>query len=611
MKVESIITRIKKRNGEVVPFDAGKIQIAIEKAFVSTRGGVDVPLLEQISVNVMKTLDAVFAGKTPGVEDVQNAVEKTLMEAGYFDVAKHYIIYRYEHTKQRQVKKVETAKKIEEGGLYIKKRNGERVLFSMDKLKNSLGHYVQGYQDVIDIDIIANQVRQEVYEDISTKDIARAVVMVFRSFIEHDPAYAFVAARSLLAGVYKEVLGVDTIDYSNLEAQHTETFKKSIHRGVAAGRLDPRMLIFDIDRLASRMVFDRDNLHNYLAAQTLTDRYFLRIPETNELLETPQMFWMRVAMGLALGEKENRDGWAEQFYDEMSLLRYIPSTPTLFHAGTTHPQMSSCYLTTVEDSLDHIFKCIGDNAQLSKWSGGIGNDWTNLRGTGALIKGTGVSSQGVIPFLKIANDTTGAINRSGRRRGATCAYLETWHWDIEDFLELRKNTGDERRRTHDMNTANWIPDLFMKRVREDGEWSLFSSEEVSDLHHIYGKKFEERYEEYERRGKAGELGLYKTVKAKDLWKKMLSMLFETGHPWMTWKDACNLRSPQDHVGTVHSSNLCTEITLNTSAKETAVCNLGSLNLDRFITGGKFDRELIQKSTTIAMRMLDNVIGLNY
>lgn len=611
MAFTSRITQIKKRNGSVVDFDPNKIVTAIEKAFVSTRGGVDVNLLKDISEKSVKQLEAIFTEKYPGVEDVQNAVENTLMEAGFFDVAKHYIIYRYEHTKQRAEKKQQTVKKLEEGGLLVIKRNGQKEPFYMDKLKKSLSYYVRGYEDIIDVDVIANQIRLEVYEDIPTADIRRAIVMVLRSFIEHDPAYSFVTARALLIGVYKDVIGTDEVDFADLEKKHRAAFKKSIMRGVRAGRLDARMLMFDLDELANELKFERDNLHTYLSAQTIVDRYFLRIPETNEILETPQIFWMRIAMGLCLGEKDNHMEWAKKFYEEMSSLRYIPSTPTLFHAGTTHPQMSSCYLTTVEDSLDHIFKSIGDNAQLSKWSGGIGNDWTNLRGTGSLIKGTGVGSQGVIPFLKIANDTTGAINRSGRRRGATCAYIETWHWDIEDFLELRKNTGDERRRTHDMNTANWIPDLFMQRVREDGMWSLFSSQEVSDLHHIYGKQFNERYEAYERKGLAGELAQFKQIKAKDLWKKMLTMLFETGHPWITFKDPCNLRSPQDHVGVVHSSNLCTEITLNTSAEETAVCNLGSLNLDRFISGGKFDRKLMEESVRIAMRMLDNVIDLNF
>ncbi len=331
------------------------------------------------------------------------------------------------------------------------------------------------------------------------------------------------------------------------------SFVKNIYKAVGIGKLDPKMLTFDFEDLAKELDFSRDGLHSYLSTQTLVDRYFLFDPDTKEVLETIQTFWMRVSMGMALNEKD-RNGKAKEFYRVMSQLLYIPSTPTLFHAGTLHPQLSSCYLTTIEDSLDHIFKCISDNAQLSKWSGGIGNDWTNLRGIGALIRGTGVSSQGTIPFLKIANDTTAAINRSGRRRGATCAFMETWHWDIEDFLELRKNTGDERRRTHDMNTANWIPDLFMKRVRDDLNWSLFSPDETPDLHHLYGKAFDKRFAEYEEKAARGELRLYRSIKARDLWKKMIGMLFETGHPWITFKDPCNVRSPQDHVGVVHSSN---------------------------------------------------------
>ncbi len=611
MPISSTITQIKKRNTEVVPFEPAKIEVAMLKAFEGTRAGVEAALLEVLVKEVIVTLEKLFVQKSPGVEDVQNVVENVLMEAGYYDVAKHYIIYRYEHTKKRAKKKEETVKKLEEGGIFVLKNNGQREPFYMDKLKKSLRFYIQGYESVIDIDVISNQIRQEIYEDITTKEIARAVVMVFRSFIEHDPAYSFVASRAVIASVYKEVIGKEKIDYANLENLQKKAFIQSIKRAVGAGRLDPRMLMFNLDELAETLVMSRDNLHTYLSTQTIVDRYFLRIAETNEILETPQIFWMRIAMGLALEEKEHRDEWAKKFYHQMSSLLYVPSTPTLFHSGTMHPQMSSCYLTTIEDSLDHIFKCFGDNAQLSKWSGGIGNDWTNLRGTGALIKGTGVGSQGIIPFLKIANDTTAAINRSGKRRGATCAYLETWHWDIEDFLELRKNTGDERRRTHDMNTANWIPDLFMMRVKEDAMWSLFSPNETPDLHDTYGKEFKRRYEAYEEKGKAGELQLFRQVKAKDIWKKMLSMLFETGHPWITFKDPCNLRSPQDHVGVVHSSNLCTEITLNTSADETAVCNLGSLNLERFISGGTFDEEKIKESTAIAMRMLDNVINLNF
>lgn len=610
MKIESHVSRIKKRNSEIVPFNPSKIQVAIEKAFITVRGGVDEQLLFDLTKQVITSVEKRFPDeKVPGVEDIQNIVEGILMEASYFDVAKHYIIYRYEHTKVRQVKKEEVAKKIEEGGLYIVKRSGQKELFSDAKLRAVVAEYAKGYEDVINVDTVVQQVRQEIYEDISSSEISRSVVMVLRSFIEQDPGFSYAASRAVLFPLYKDVIGEEFVA-SKYKEQLRDTFAKKIYEMVGLGKLDPRMLTFNIDDLAGHLDFSRDESHTYLSTQTLVDRYFIRNTDTREVLETPQFFWMRVAMGLSLLE-ENRNERAKEFYDVMSQLRYVPSTPTLFHAGTTHAQMSSCYLTTIEDSLDHIFKCVSDNAQLSKWSGGIGNDWTNLRGTGALIRGTGVPSQGTIPFLKIANDTTAAINRSGRRRGATCAYMETWHWDIEDFLELRKNTGDERRRTHDMNTANWIPDLFIKRLKEDGEWSLFSPDETPDLHHIYGKEFEKRYEEYERRGKAGELTLFRTMKAKDLWKKMITMLFETGHPWITFKDPCNVRSPQDHVGVVHSSNLCTEITLNTSASETAVCNLGSVNLERHIVGGKLDEGMIKHTVTVAMRMLDNVIDLNF
>jgi ribonucleoside-diphosphate reductase alpha chain len=610
MKLESSIQEIKKRNGTIAEFEPHKIKVAIEKAFISTRGGVDEQLSESLTRDVIDFVQERFVDKRPSVEDVQNIVETIIMEAGYFDVAKHYIIYRYQHHKVREEKKQEVSRKIDEGGLYTIKHDGKRELFSLEKVKRSVGFYVAGYEDVVNIDVVAQQVRQEIYEDISTKEISRSIVMVLRSFIEQDPAYSYAASRALFYPSYKDMIGRDSFDPARVNDQLREIFPKKIHEAVGLGRLDPRMLTFDLKLLASKLDFTRDANHTYLSSQTLYDRYFLRNPDTQDVLEVPQFFWMRVGMGLAL-EEAGRDARAQEFYDVMSQLMYVPSTPTLFHAGTAHPQMSSCYLTTIDDSLAHIFKCISDNAQLSKWSGGIGNDWTNLRGTGALIRSTGVPSQGTVPFLKIANDTTAAINRSGRRRGATCAYLETWHWDIEDFLELRKNTGDERRRTHDMNTANWIPDLFIKRLKEDGDWSLFSPDETSDLHHVYGAEFEKRYEEYERRGKAGELAQYKNMKAKDLWKKMITMLFETGHPWITFKDPCNVRSPQDHVGVVHSSNLCTEITLNTSASETAVCNLGSVNVARHVEAGKLNHARLEKTVTTAMRMLDNVIDSNF
>jgi len=606
----SSIKQIKKRNGEIVDFIPGKILIAISKAFADVKGKADQAVTNDLTDKIVVLVEQEFDGKVPVVEDIQNFVEKVLMEAGYFDVAKSYIIYRYEHEKIREKKKEVVQEKIDKEGLYVVKKHGQKEVFSMEKLKAALAHYIKGYEDVIDINVVADQIRMEVYEDMPTKEVARAITMVLRSFIEHDPAYSFAAARSLLAENYKTVVGTESIDFTQLEGQLNAAFVQNIQKGVQTGKLDPRMLTFDLEGLSRSLVHSRDNDHTYLSAQTIVDRYLLRETHKMPEMETIQTFWMRVAMGMAINET-NKNDWAKKFYEEMSTLRYIPSTPTLFHSGTDRPQLSSCYLTTIDDSLDHIFKCVGDNAQLSKWSGGIGNDWTNLRGTGALIKGTGVGSQGVIPFLKIANDTTAAINRSGRRRGATCAYLETWHWDIEDFLELRKNTGDERRRTHDMNTANWIPDLFMKRVKEDGQWSLMSPNEVPELHHLYGQAFERKYEEYEKKGEAGELELYKKIKARDLWKKMLTMLFETGHPWMTWKDPSNVRSPQDHAGVVHSSNLCTEITLNTSGEETAVCNLGSVNMNKFVVNGGLDTDLLAKTVSIAMRMLDNVIDINF
>lgn len=604
------IKHIKKRSGELVEFNAGKIVIALSKAFADVFGSADQAQVTELVDQVVQVIDSRFEGATPSVEDVQNVVERVLMEAGQFNVAKSYIIYRYEHTKRRKEKKQEVQKKIDEAELFVIKRNGEKALFSLEKLEKSIAYYTKGYEKEVDVRVITSQVRAEIYEDIPTKEIDRAVVMVLRAWIEQDPAYSYVAAKALLTQQYKDVIGRENVDFENIETQLRAVFVENIKKGVMMGKFDPRMMTFDLEALAEVLQFDRDSQHNYLSAQTLVDRYFISDPETGKKFETPQLFWMRVAMGLAVSEA-NRNERAKEFYEVMSNLRYVPSTPTLFHAGTTHAQMSSCYLTTVEDSLDHIFKSYSDNAQLSKWSGGIGNDWTNLRGMGALIKGTGVESQGIIPFLKIANDVTAAINRSGRRRGATCAYLETWHWDIEDFLELRKNTGDERRRTHDMNTANWIPDLFMKRVRDNKEWTLFSPDETPDLHHVYGLEFEKKYEAYEAKAKAGDMKLFRIIKARDLWKKMLTMLFETGHPWITWKDPANLRSPQDHIGVVHNSNLCTEITLNTSADETAVCNLGSVNLEKHIIGGKLDEELLAKTVKTGMRMLDNVIDENF
>jgi ribonucleoside-diphosphate reductase alpha chain len=602
------IDKIKKRNGSVVDFDRLRIERAMEKAFVATEVAVAQETLGHITDEIIHVLEERFVERIPGVEDVQDLVEKMLAEGGYFDVAKAYILYRKQHAELRESRKNQILEKIERHELSVRKRSGEVVEFDIAEIEMAVDNCCRGFEELVDVFEVVRDTKFAVYDGIATKEINQAVIMAMRARIEKDPAYSLVAARFLFNDLYKDVLGIDEFE-ADFDAVYRTMFEEKLGYGVETGRLDPRLLEFDLDRITAAIDPERDRLLQYLGAQVLYDRYFLKDLDQN-ILETPQHFWMRVAMGLAV-EDDNREERAIQFYDIISTLRYVPSTPTLFHSGTNHPQMSSCYLTTVEDELSHIMKSISDNAQLSKWSGGLGNDWTNIRATGALIKSTNVGSQGVVPFLKIVDATTAAINRSGKRRGATCVYLETWHYDIEDFLELRKNTGDERRRTHDTNTANWIPDLFMKRVMADEEWTLFSPHEAPELHHVYGRKFEELYEEYEKKAEKGEIGLYRKVRAVDLWRKMITMLFETGHPWITFKDPCNIRSPQDHVGVVHSSNLCTEITLNTSPDETAVCNLGSVNLPRHVRDGKLDADVLKETVSTAIRMLDNVVDLNF
>jgi len=489
----------------------------------------------------------------------------------------------------------------------LTKRNGTKVAFVDDKMYATINRVVGDLSPLISVDLIVKEVIKNIYDGATTQELEKAFVLSAIAFLEQDPAYGVIASRLLLQAIYKEVFKISATD-ATLSALYQNAFITSIERGVENKILDAALLQFDLEFLAQHLKIERDSLFEYLGLQTLYDRYFLKI--NKKKIELPQTFWMRIAMGLALQEKD-KNKKAVEFYELFSSLRYISSTPTLFHAGYVVPQLSSCYLTTVHDDLAHIFKCMGDNAQLSKWAGGIGNDWTSIRGTGSIIKGIHATSQGVVPFLKIANDVVAGITRSGIRRGGTCAYLETWHFDIEDFLDLRRNTGDERRRTHDMNTANWIPDLFMKRVLADKDWTLFSPDETPDLHDLYGKAFELRYEEYEKKAHNGQMIQFKTVSAQKLWRKMLSRLFETGHPWITFKDPCNIRSPQDHVGVVHSSNLCTEITLNTSADETAVCNLGSVNLSRHIIDGKLNEESLAATIKTAIRMLDNVIDLNF
>lgn len=602
------VEKITKRDGRVVDFDQNKIETAMQKAFVAKQIPVQDAQVHDIATHVVMDLEAKFGETVPSVEDVQDLVERQIAAAGYFEVAKAYILYRFQQKEKREEQKAEAVSQAKAHKLTVTLRDGQKVPFDVNEITDLLMKCCGEHRGEIDVDGVVADAIGNVYDGITTHELNVALTMALKARIERDPVYSTVAARVLLNDLYRDVLAENEFN-NGFSDRYRAGFTRAIARGVETGRLDARMQDFDVKRLAAAIQPERDQLIKYMGAQVLYDRYFLQDLEQN-FLEVPQYFWMRVAMGLSLFE-ESKEEKAIEFYEAMSTLHYVPSTPTLFNSGTVRAQMSSCYLTTVEDDLAHIFKSLGDNAQLSKYTGGIGNDWTNLRGTGARIKTTNVGSQGVIPFLKIADTVTAAINRSGKRRGATCAYLETWHYDIEDFLELRKNTGDDRRRTHDMNTANWIPDLFVKRVMADADWTLFSPDETPDLHHLYGKKFEERYEEYEKQAQSGKMKLFRTVKAKDLWRKMVEMLFSTGHPWMTFKDACNIRSPQDHVGVVHSSNLCTEITLNTSADETAVCNLGSINLVQHVKDKQVNYERLAETVKAAMRMLDNVIDLNY
>jgi ribonucleoside-diphosphate reductase alpha chain len=490
----------------------------------------------------------------------------------------------------------------------IKKRNGTTQFFDESKVKKSIARAALGFEKEVSVDLILQELHRTIYDGILSKDFSKALIYAATPFIELDPAYNYVAARLFLQHIYKEVIG-KVVSASSLDHLYRQAFVDGIQKAVTFELLDKKVIDrYDLAALANALYPERDNLFQYIGVQTLYERYFLK--HEGAVIELPQAFWMRVAMGLAVRE-ENPTAKAIEFYQVMSQQYFIPSTPTLFHAATIHPQLSSCYLTYVDDDLDHIFKCLKDNANMSKWSGGVANSWTQLRGTGSLIKSIKMSSQGIVPFLKLANDVVAAIYRSGSRRGATVAYLEVWHYDFEDFLDLRRNTGDERRRAHDMNTAAWIPDLFMKRVLNDQKWTLFSPDEVRDLHEIYGANFEARYEVYEQMAREGKMKTFKEVSAAQLWRKMLSRLFETGHPWATFKDACNIRSPQDHVGVVHSSNLCTEITLNTSREETAVCNIGSMNLGNHVVDGVFDWDKLAVTIKTAIRMLDSVIDINF
>ena len=493
------------------------------------------------------------------------------------------------------------------GQLRVVKRDGTLTVFDESKIVKVLQRVSAGYERDITISHIVTEIKKNISDGITTTDVEQLCVMALCVSIELDPAYSKVAARMLIQKLAHEVFGLSA-QQENFEQLYRQAFINNIHRGIELNYFDKRLAEFDLDRLAAALKCERDDLFDYMGLHTLAGRYLLK--HNGMRMELPQQFWMRIAMGLALQEKDKTER-ALEFYEVLSMLRYLASTPTLFHAGFPVAQLSSCYLNTVNDDLTDIFKVTGDNAQLSKWAGGIGTDWTNIRATGAYIKGIKATSQGVIPYLKIANDVVVCITRSGIRRGGTCVYLEIWHYDVEEFLDLRRNTGDDRRRTHDLNTAAWIPDLFMKRVMEDGVWTLFSPDETPELHQLYGQAFEKKYVEYEAQAEAGKVKLTRQIPAKQLWRKMLTRLFETGHPWITFKDTCNIRSPQDHVGVIHSSNLCTEITLNTSEEETAVCNLGSVNCGQHIFDGKLDEEMLKRTVTTAVRMLDNVIDLNF
>jgi len=541
------------------------------------------------------------------LHDIQDLIENALMESGYFSIAKQYIIDRVQKGTHTPLPKMKPSRKKRSGRIFsFTHEDGSEGTVSESEIQE-LFDYACRNLTTVDPKELLELSTVNFYEGIKEKEIDTAHIMAAKAKIELEPDHSKVAMRLLLDTLYRETVGIASHD-PELKQKHAKYFKEYIPHGIEIDRLSPRLTEFDLDTIASALKPERDDNFLYLGLQTLYDRYFIH--ENERRLETPQIFWMRVAMGLALNE-EDQTAKAIEFYDILSEFYYVSSTPTLFNSGTAHSQLSSCFLATVQDDLQNIFKVIADDAQLSKWSGGLGNDWTNVRGTGARIKGTNGKSQGVIPFLKVANDTAVAVNQGGKRKGAMCAYLETWHIDIEDFLELRKNTGDERRRTHDMNTANWIPDLFMKRIRENKEWTLFSPDVTPDLHDLYGAAFEKRYEEYEKMVEDGTIKLYKKVDAVMLWRKILSMLFETGHPWITFKDPSNIRSPQDHVGVVHSSNLCTEILLNTSLTETAVCNLGSINLAKHVSENGLDGERLKRTIKTAIRMLDNVIDINF
>jgi ribonucleoside-diphosphate reductase alpha chain len=603
--------QIIRRNGAVVAFEPSKIAVALMKAFLAvhgTQGAASASVRETVDELTQTVVRALMRSRPGGgtfhIEDVQDHVELGLMRSSNHEVARAYVLYR-ERRAQERAHKVE-AEQPAESSLHVIDK-GQRVPLDLQRLQALIVDACSGLGADVKPDPIVAETKRNLYDGVPIEEVYKASILAARTLIEKDPDYTFATARLLLHTIVKEVIG-EEIPSAEMGPRYAEYFPQFIRKGVENDLLDERLQQFDLQRLGEALKPERDLQFDYLGLQTLYDRYFLHVRKTR--IELPQAFFMRVAMGLSLNEID-REARAIEFYEILSTFNFMSSTPTLFNSGTLRSQLSSCYLTTVPDHLDGIYESIKENALLSKFAGGLGNDWTRVRALGSHIKGTNGESQGVVPFLKVVNDTAVAVNQGGKRKGAVCTYLETWHLDIEEFLELRKNTGDDRRRTHDMNTANWIPDLFMKRVMEKGDWSLFSPNDVPDLHDLFGAAFEKAYVAYEEKAERGEIKPYRKVPATDLWRKMLSMLFETGHPWVTFKDACNVRSPQQHAGVVHSSNLCTEITLNTSDTETAVCNLGSINMLQHLKDGGVDHEKLQKTIKTAMRMLDNVIDINY
>ena len=603
--------QIIRRNGAVVPFEPTKIAVALMKAFLAvhgTQGAASASVRETVDGLTQSVVRALMRSRPGGgtfhIEDVQDQVELGLMRSGHHEVARAYVLYRERRASERASQQEKAAPGAP--ALHVTD-NGQRVALDLARMQEIIAAACQGLGQDVKPDPIVAETMRNLYDGVPIEEVYKAAILAARTLIEKDPDYTYATARLLMHTIAKEVFGTE-VTQAEMGQHYQECFPALIKKGVDNDLLDPRMAQFDLPRLAAALKAERDLQFDYLGLQTLYDRYFLHVRKSR--IELPQSFFMRVAMGLSLNEID-REARAIEFYEVLSSFDFMSSTPTLFNSGTLRSQLSSCYLTTVPDDLDGIYESIKENALLSKFAGGLGNDWTRVRALGSHIKGTNGESQGVVPFLKVVNDTAVAVNQGGKRKGAVCTYLETWHLDIEEFLELRKNTGDDRRRTHDMNTANWIPDLFMRRVMEKGDWTLFSPSDVPDLHDLFGAAFEKAYVAYEARAERGDIKPSRKVPAADLWRKMLTMLFETGHPWITFKDACNVRSPQQHAGVVHSSNLCTEITLNTSDTETAVCNLGSINLLQHLNNGQVDHDKLKRTIGTAMRMLDNVIDINY